>query len=473
MNGRYKAPVLIIGAGPTGLGAAHRFLKSGFDDWAIYEKDDRVGGLSGSHKDDKGFTWDIGGHVVFSHYGLFTRLLDDLLGKNGYLNHERESWIRILDRWLPYPFQNNIRYLPPEHCAKCLEGLINAAIRGGNNKSFENFHKFIMRTFGEGIAEIFMLPYNRKTWAYDPVKMDAGWIAERVSVPDPVRVARNIVLGQDDVGWGPNNRFRFPKSGGTGAIWEALAKSLPQNKINLNKQVVRIDVDSKSVIFDDGEKSGYGTIINTMPLDRLAELCNNREWIDTTSNLRHSSVNVIGLGIKGKPSEEMKTKCWIYFPESKAPFYRVTHFSHYSPNNAADINSNWSLMAEVSESSDKHVDRDSVCEDTIKGCVAMGLIDDEQQVFHSWSHRTEYGYPTPTIGRDKVLQSILPQLQKKSILSRGRFGSWLYEVGNMDHCYMQGYEAAGHILEGTPEFTLWRPHVINDRHPVVGWDLYV
>ena len=61
---------------------------------------------------------------------------------------------------------------------------------------------------------------------------------------------------------------------------------------------------------------------------------------------------------------------------------------------------------------------------------------------HSWTHRVEYGYPTPSRGRDAVLRRLLPAFWQQDILSRGRFGAWRYEVGNMDHSFMQGVEAA-------------------------------
>ena len=63
--------IVIIGAGPTGLGAAYRLHELGYDNWVMYEKSDDVGGHATSHVDKNGFVWDEGGHVIFSHYQYF------------------------------------------------------------------------------------------------------------------------------------------------------------------------------------------------------------------------------------------------------------------------------------------------------------------------------------------------------------------------------------------------------------------
>ena len=38
--------IVIIGAGPTGLGAAYRLQELGYDNWSIFEASDHVGGLA-------------------------------------------------------------------------------------------------------------------------------------------------------------------------------------------------------------------------------------------------------------------------------------------------------------------------------------------------------------------------------------------------------------------------------------------
>jgi protoporphyrinogen oxidase len=335
-----------------------------------------------------------------------------------------------------------------------------------SHRNFENFDDFIVQTFGKPIADLFMRPYNSKVWAYQPAKLDAGWIAERVSVPDPVRIVRNLATGKDDVGWGPNNEFRFPKKGGTGAIWNALADTLPKEKVLKGCKVLELDAETKTLNLANGQKQRYELLISTMPLDQLAAISHDDDWIKCVSGLVHSSVYVIGLGLKGKVTPQLRDKCWMYFPEDNCPFYRVTHFSLYSPENVDDIDTHWSLMCEVSHSTDKPVDETSIVEDTINGMVNSGLIDTPQQVCHTWMHRVEYGYPTPTLGRDRILDKILPALKEKNILSRGRFGAWKYEVGNMDHSFMQGFEAAEHIMHDSPEITVFNPGFVNAPNSV-------
>ena len=93
----------------------------------------------------------------------------------------------------------------------------------------------------------------------------------------------------------------------------------------------------------------------------------------------------------------------------------------------------------------------------VASLAADGLIEGPRQVTHVWQRRVEHGYPTPSLERDAVLARLQPRLRERGILSRGRFGAWRYEIGNMDHTFMQGVEAAEHLLTGKPESTFASP----------------
>lgn len=456
---------LILGAGPTGLGAARRLQELGENDWQIVEAASEPGGLAMSFSDEKGFTWDIGGHVQFSHYEYFDRAMVEFLGEDGWLHHQRESWVWMRDRFIPYPFQNNIRRLPPEDLNKCLQGLLD--ITKTPRPKPHTFREWIDATFGPGLAEVFMLPYNFKVWAFPPELMNAVWVGERVAVTDLSRVLANLAMGRDDLSWGPNNTFQFPKHGGTGAIWKACAKRLPRARIRLNSRVTGIDLAEKVVVTADGERFGYERLISTIPLAELIRLSSQSQLQPLADRgLLSSTSHIFGLGLKGKPRDELATKCWMYFPEDNCPFYRVTVFSNYSPNNVPDITKHWSLMAEVSESPHKRVNAGHLLEEVIQGALNTRLIEKREDIVSTWSFRARYGYPTPGLHRDEVLSELIPFFEDRDVYSRGRFGLWKYEVSNQDHSFMQGVEVVERLVNGKPEITAVDSHYANSKkHP--------
>jgi protoporphyrinogen oxidase len=460
---------LILGAGPTGLGAACRLQEKG-QDWHLLEATPIFGGLASSWVDAEGFTWDIGGHVQFSHYNTFDRHMDQALGTDGWLTHQRESWVWIRNRFVPYPFQNNLHRLDPAERWRCAQGLWEVARRqvdpGAEGSVLSHFGDWITATFGEGIAEIFMLPYNRKVWAYAPEELDYGWIGDRVAVPDFGRILRSVCTHEDDVSWGPNAVFRFPRRGGTGAVWTSIGRSLDARRVSLESEAVSVDVAAHLVTTRSGESWRYRSLISTIPLNRLIQLAPGVVDPSVADRLRFSSTTVVGVGVSGETPEHLKTKCWIYFPESNSPYYRVTVFSNYSPNNVSQPGHQWSLMAEVARPRGQAVDTAQIERETLRALREDGLLDDLSAVASVVSRHVPQGYPTPFKGRDSVVDPALLAFERAGVFSRGRLGAWKYEVSNQDHSFAQGYECVERCLgNGGPECepTLFTPHAVNSR----------
>ncbi|MGD0823960.1 MAG: FAD-dependent oxidoreductase, partial [Terriglobales bacterium] len=262
--------IVIIGAGPTGLGAAYRLHELGYDNWVLYEKSDDVGGHATSHLDQHGFVWDEGGHVIFSHYKYFDDLIDKVLGKEVH-ERIRESWIvQGDDSWVPYPFQSNLRYLPKEIQVSCLLGAAKAAANGGGREA-GNFRDWILATFGEGIADAFMFPYNSKVWTTPLEQMSKHWIADRVAVVDFKRLLENVLYERDDVAWGPNSKFKFPLHGGTGEIYRRIARYFTA-KVQTGKKLTEVDPIRRQVSFADGTGDTYDVLISTAPLDLFVKM---------------------------------------------------------------------------------------------------------------------------------------------------------------------------------------------------------
>lgn len=72
--------ILIVGAGPTGLGAASRLEQHKHEDWLLIDAFDEAGGLACTDVTPEGFLFDMGGHVIFSHYDYFDQLIDKAVG---------------------------------------------------------------------------------------------------------------------------------------------------------------------------------------------------------------------------------------------------------------------------------------------------------------------------------------------------------------------------------------------------------
>ncbi|KAF1820800.1 FAD/NAD(P)-binding domain-containing protein [Dissoconium aciculare CBS 342.82] len=481
--------VLVIGAGPTGLGAAKRLNQINGPSWLIVDSNEIPGGLASTDITPEGFLYDVGGHVIFSHYKYFDDCIDEALPlETDWYHHQRISYVRYKGLWVPYPFQNNISMLPKDDQVLCLETLIDAALeaRVASTKP-KDFDEWILRNVGEHLANIFMRPYNYKVWAVPTTKMQCQWLGERVAAPNVKLITKNVILNKAAGNWGPNATFRFPAHGGTGNIWIKVADTLPKEKTRFGKhgQVDLVEADTKRVLLGDGTVVKYKKLISTMSVDYLAQAMRNEELIDMTKGLFYSTTHVIGVGIRGERPERIGDKCWLYFPEDNCPFYRATIFSNYSPNNQPEASVKlptiqlangkppaitearqgpyWSIMLEVSESSMKPVNQETMLADCIQGLINTEMLRPLDEIVSTYHRRFDHGYPTPSLEREGVLTKLLPKLQSMDILSRGRFGSWRYEVGNQDHSFMLGVEAADHVVNGAAELTLNYPDFVNSR----------
>jgi protoporphyrinogen oxidase len=439
--------IIIIGAGPCGLGAGWRLSELGYDNWIILERENHVGGLAASFTDETGFTYDIGGHVMFSHYPYFDRVVTEAL-RDDYLEHQRESWIWLSDRFIPYPFQNNIRYLPKRKMIECLLGLAEC---WQERRESGNFREWIINTFGSGIARYFMLPYNRKNWGFPLTKMDHRWIAERVSVVDFKRVLNNVLFKQDDISFGPNATFKFPLYGGTGGLFVRIADFF-RDRIRLSEEVVGLNLEGKKVYLKDGRSEPYDFLISTMPLDQLAEKAEPvpKGVKEAAKNLSFNGGLIVGVAFK-RPTDS--TKCWIYFPEKTSPFYRVTYLSNYSPKIVPDIKRYFLLLAETTYSRYRKIPKEKIVDLTLEGFLNTRLIkkEDLKRIAASFTIDIDHSYPIPTMKRNKALSILHPFFEGYNVLSRGRFGGYIYEIGNTDHSFMQGKEAVDRVVLGKEE----------------------
>jgi len=232
------------------------------------------------------------------------------------------------------PFQNNISQLPMELQLNCLDGLITAAETRHKQPDAKptDFDQWIVRNMGEGIADLFMRPYNFKVWGVPPsqvsrtmrsqeptdIQMQCQWLGERVAAPSLRTVVRNAVTKEPAPNWGPNATFRFPTHGGTGGIWTAVADMLPAKTMRMGEKAIVKSVDpaKKLVHFSTGKTVKYEHLVSTMALDGLLDrLDAPKETVDplkeAAKGLVFSSTIVLGVGIRGVRPDRIGDKCML------------------------------------------------------------------------------------------------------------------------------------------------------------------
>lgn len=425
-----KDEIVILGAGLTGLSTAYHLNRR----YVLYEKEKEPGGMARSiHKD--GYIFDYDGHLLHFRDEHVYSLIKNLTNGN-IAPHKRSSWIYSKGNYTRYPFQANFYGLPKNIVKDCLVGIIKAKVeavyeRVSSNGNFENW---IKRTFGAGIAENFMLPYNRKFWTVDPSEITCDWLYRFVPVPT-LEDAVAGAISSNTKPYGYNSRFWYPIKGGISEVTEGFAQKA--NNIHFNKKAVTIDQHRKEIIFEDGTLKKFRQLVSTIPMPELSKILVDipTKVKSAFSMLRHISIFVVNIGIR---RDDITERHWIYFPEKNVSFYRIGFPTNFSMDVAPPKTT--SIYAEISYSGSMQIDSQKAVSDTIRDLKTLGIIQDESEIEICAPVDIKYGYVIYDSNREKAVQLIKHYLKRFGIYSIGRYGSWGYM--SMEDVILEGREMA-------------------------------
>ena len=226
---------LIVGGGPAGLSVAYALQ----GDTLVLEKNAEVGGLCRSIEHDGG-VFDIGGHSFHTPHAEVHDLVSDLL-EGGLDMQTRDARVHVEGSLIPYPFQKHFDQIPnPDIVEACQRGLDHTDAETAAEA--KNFEEYIRAKFGPGIAEHFMLPYNRKFWARDIRKISCEWTGERVAAAKGVQQEFNT-NGEQRKPLQSDTRVGYPREGGYQEIYRAFVPHIPE--VACNAEVTEIDPIAK------------------------------------------------------------------------------------------------------------------------------------------------------------------------------------------------------------------------------------
>ena len=451
MKNKLSIPIVILGGGLCGLSAGYHLEKSGFKDYMIIEKNHNAGGLARTETYD-GFSFDYSIHILYSSDAYATDLICNELLVGNIVKQIRMSFCYSNGVFTEYPYQANNYGLPPDIIVENILGLIEARHAKPESELPAHFEDWIYRTFGRGIAENFMIPFNRRVWAWDLKDMSFDWIAERVPMPEIKEVLEGA-LKQPEKKYGPNMEFWYPAARGIEALPNAILNNICGNQILLNANVVAVDASHKEVKLSDGRSICYEWLINTLPLPLLMHFLEEKVTVklgNCTAGLKHNKVYAVNIGLSESELNTPKGTHWIYFPEESVIFHRISlphHFSDWMvPTGCC------SIQAEISASVYRPCNQAILIKETLKGLVKVGIISEKEALPLSEGGRVVVAkmmelnpaYIIYDLKHRENTEQIKAYLKSLKILTKGRFGEWEYL--NMDHSILSGKNAVKELF---------------------------
>jgi protoporphyrinogen oxidase len=425
-----RPKIVIIGGGLAGLSAGYHLAEH---DPVVIEKETAIGGLCRSFKQD-GFTFDCTGHLIHLKNPYTKDLIATLL-PGAFDSHERRAAIYSKSTTTPYPFQANTYGLPPEVIRDCVVGFVQSM--HSTNGTANNFHEWVLHTFGPGIAKHFMLPYNEKFWKQDLRTITSDWVSWSIPKPSLEEVV-NGALGLTNKGMGYNPKFIYPKDGGIDCLPQALAGAI--NDLRTGETVEYIDPKKKYVRLASGKEEPYDFLVSTLPLPLLYRLLGDAADSLVANAQQLQAISVLNFNV-GVDRPAISDQHWIYYPEDQFVFSRVGFPMNFSASVAPSGTS--SMYIEITHQPPHKLNIEDTFDRAMADLEKCGILRNGDRVLTRQIIDIRFAYVVFDRHRQNHLQNLIDYLESRDIFTAGRYGRWDYY--SMEDSILSGKAAADDI----------------------------
>lgn len=270
--------MVVLGAGPAGLGAAWRAATSGRS-VLVLERAAAVGGMAASFE-VAGIRVDHGSHRLHpATPPVVLGPLRELLGDD-LQTRPRNGRLRLYGRWLGFPLRPGelLRELPPVAKRRILR---DALLRPVSPGRADSYGALLTRRLGPELYWALYAPYAEKLWGLPGDRIDPEQARRRVSAGGVWGIAGKVLRGAVGRGAadGQGRVFHYPRRG-FGQIAEALAGAATGAgaRIETGTEVAGVRPLSSRVAVStaDGGVVTAGHVLSTVPLPVLARLARPR-----------------------------------------------------------------------------------------------------------------------------------------------------------------------------------------------------
>lgn len=426
-----KPPVVILGAGLTGLGAARQLSGS-----VIYEAKNHVGGHVFSHQQG-GMYFDEGAHICHAKDMDWKNELFANAGKVITVPQSNVSnWWH--GRWVTYPVQNHLRDLPAELRDRILSEIIQVQEASDPGPPI-HYDAWCRRQYGNFLTEHFYREYTDKYWRTPMTDMDTDWLSGRL-LPSQLERIREGAFKPVEEKQSVFAAFHYPAQGG---FFSFFKKFYDDVDVRTGCRVSGIGIQDKTIRFTNGQRVSFERCISTIPLPDLIQCIN--EVPDAIRNdattLRHTQLLGVNM-VVNKPN--LVPHHWFYVYDPDIEISRVKVMSNVIP--ATMPAGKTVLQTEIFRRDDETFDPAGLKKKAVEEMGKMLGFDPEKDVALVDHIVVSHAYTIPTLGRQAAVDRICAWLEGQGIVSAGLYGKWKYVWS--DQAFAAGKEAAEKMNTG-------------------------
>lgn len=378
-----KHPIVIIGAGLAGVGAARQLPGS-----VVYEARDHVGGHAFSHHQG-GLFFDEGAHICHAKDPDWLAELHRNAGDVVRIEQSRiaNHWY---GHWLTYPVQNHLRDLPVADRIRALTEIV--AAQAGPDRTPRHYEEWCQFQYGDFLTERFYRVYTDKYWRMPMRAMDIDWLAGRLLPSQLERIVHGAIAPMDEK-QSVFSSFYYPASGGFFAFFKKFYEGV---EVRPGHRVVRVDPVQRSITFAHGVSASYDRLISTMPLNELIRAM--PEVPDAirrdAETLRYTHMLGVNL-VVNKPA--LTPHHWFYIYDHDIEVSRVKVLSNVIADRLPPGRT--VLQTEIFRRDDETMDAASLVRQTAHDLGRVLGFDPERDVEAVHHLAVSHAYTIPTLGR--------------------------------------------------------------------------
>jgi protoporphyrinogen oxidase len=456
MKPRTNPPVVVIGAGPAGLSAAHRLAERGLEP-LVLERAERVGGIART-EGYQGYAFDIGGHRFFTKNEEIERLWKRMLGDD-LIRVPRTSRIYYRGRFFDYPLKplNAIANLGLAESLLIPLSYLKAQMR--RRAQEDTFAQWVSNRFGDRLYRTFFKTYTEKVWGISCDEILASWAAQRIQGLSLTAAVANALFGIQK-SKSLIEAFDYPVRG-PGMMWEAFRKAIESagGEIRLNCEATRLCLEKERVVQVGLRENGreqelpVREVISSMPVSTLVALLDPEAPGDVREAAGRLSYRAFLIVVLVVSKRTVFPDQWIYVHGSNVRVGRIQNFKNWSPAMVPDPETTSLGMEYFCDEGDEvwRMSDQDLCLLASSELAELGLAD-RDDVRDSYVVRQPKAYPVYNQGYEGHLATVRSHLGAIGNLQTiGRNG--MHRYNNMDHSMITGILAAENALGSSHD--LW------------------